>query len=571
MKALKIICLVLLVLVVSVVIGAIVFLKTFDLNKLLPQITQEASKAMGREVTIEAINLNLTLSGITLDLGNVVIANEAKVSNKPFVRIPQVNLALDIWPLISTRALLVKSIGVGQAELNYVDVNPQLPLNISVKNINVAIRDFSLTKSFSFKADASLLSAQNNIQVKGDVLIDMAAMGARVSNLLIKTDLAQVELTQLGAVTPILGQVPMPTKLQGQLNVMVSKVDVSPKGAADLEAQVILSDGMVAFDQFLLSALTQLKAKADLDLKDIHLKELSFMLAGGSVVAHGDLSDYTNRQLFKMDLNLDGIKAEELIEQKTWPLELKGRVAGRVDVAGEGFTPAGLSRHLKGSGEFVVKEGIIERLNLVKAILGSTLSVVPGLADSIDNLLSGALKEKVGGDTTVLDKAELKFTVEEGILHVDEGVVSSKIFDVTLQGMMNDQLKVDMRTVFQLAEDVSASLADQVNELNYLMDDSKRITVAASIAGVVPALVYKPDVDLKKVASNALIEEGSKQLQKVIEKNPEVGSILNAVFGGKQNQDGDSTDQDQQPADNAAPSQEKTKKIINDVLGNFLK
>jgi hypothetical protein len=40
------------------------------------------------------------------------------------------------------------------------------------------------------------------------------------------------------------------------------------------------------------------------------------------------------------------------------------------------------------------------------------------------------------------------------------------------------------------------------------MDDSKRITVDASLKGVIPHLKYKPNKDFRKKSKKALIEEG---------------------------------------------------------------
>ncbi len=136
-----------------------------------------------------------------------------------------------------------------------------------------------------------------------------------------------------------------------------------------------------------------------------------------------------------------------------------------------------------------------------------------------------------GAESTQIDKVEAKFTVEEGVLYLDEAIVSSKVFDLLAKGSMNYLLAVDMQTKLHLSVEASQAVSEQVKELGYLMDEEKRIAINAGISGTIPKLSYKPDVDLKRIGTNALVEEGSKQLQKVIEQNPEVGAIINDVLG----------------------------------------
>ena len=79
---------------------------------------------------------------------------------------------------------------------------------------------------------------------------------------------------------------------------------------------------------------------------------------------------------------------------------------------------------------------------------------------------------------------------------------------------------MDMQTMLHLNGDISAALVNELDGLKYLMDDSKRIAIDASLKGVIPHLKYKPNKDFRKKSKKVLIEEG--------------GNILGVLLGGGQ-------------------------------------
>ena len=53
--------------------GLAVFIQTFDLNRYLPQLTEQASKILGRKVTVERAGFNLSLArGIVADIAAIL-------------------------------------------------------------------------------------------------------------------------------------------------------------------------------------------------------------------------------------------------------------------------------------------------------------------------------------------------------------------------------------------------------------------------------------------------------------------------------------------------------------------
>jgi len=138
--------------------------------------------------------------------------------------------------------------------------------------------------------------------------------------------------------------------------------------------------------------------------------------------------------------------------------------------------------------------------------------------DGIDNLLSGQLKETLGADDTIIEKAEAKFSFHDKTIFIDDSLVKTNIFELTAQGSMDQGFNMDMQTMLHLNEDVTAALVDKLEGFKYLMDDSKRIAIGASLKGVIPHLKYKPNKDFRKKSRKALMQEG--------------GNILGIFLGG---------------------------------------
>ena len=138
--------------------------------------------------------------------------------------------------------------------------------------------------------------------------------------------------------------------------------------------------------------------------------------------------------------------------------------------------------------------------------------------DNIDNLLNGPLKDKFGAEDTLIKKAQVKFAYHDKTVFIDDSLVQTNIFELTAKGSMDQEFNMDMQTILHLNEDVSATLVNELGGLKYLMDDSKRIAIGASLKGVIPHLKYKPNKDFKKKSKKALMKEG--------------GNILGVLFGG---------------------------------------
>ena len=185
------------------------------------------------------------------------------------------------------------------------------------------------------------------------------------------------------------------------------------------------------------------------------------------------------------------------------------------------------------SGEAFFADGRLENFNVLKAVLGR-INVIPGLGEQIEGLLSETLREKLGGDTTVLDKARVQFTIRQGQIFIDDAVVQSPLFEGGIKGAAGFDGTVSMDVSFYVAKDLSQEITRSITPLQGILDQDGRLYVPGKLTGQAPKLRYIPDANYlaKKIVTSEGVKQISQQLEKALNKNPEVKEILNNVLNG---------------------------------------
>ncbi len=626
MKAVKIIFAILLGLIVVIGLGLFIFVKTFNLNKHLPQITAELSKSLGRTVNISKADLNLSFSrGIYLQLSDLSIADDERFSKEAFFVLPQAQLGVQILSLLTKHtidigdivlthpsiqiirdakgminaqtiatptdvstetgatpeppqakasksssvqglpALSIKSIVVNEAQVHFVDLNPAMPLDIHIPVVNIKVEGLSWNNSFDITANAQVFANGPNIFIKSKARLDMAASAMTVEHTDANLDLATIDAAQLKTLSPILAQAPLPKSLSGQLTATVPSFTVGANGVSGFNAAIVLTNGTIGMPAPIPS-LSSVSISSTVDLADVHVKEFSLGLGGGKVTGTADLLGYVQSQSYKFNAKLDGLFVEQLVDQKDLPVGVKGKLSGQVSGGSQSFDPMVALRNMNVQGDFRLNEGVLERLNISKIVLGSVLGKIPGLAEMADGFLAQKINDAIGDESNVIDQAGLKFNMHDLIVVIEDGFLNSKPLTVKAKGTMplRGETQINVSTIF--TKETTDKIVSKVKELESLKLDDGLIHVDGIIGGELPNLKFTPDVDISRIGRNVAVNEGSKALDKVIEKNPEVGQILNAVFGG--NKDAAASG-DQGAAD--SQGQSKSKELINNVLGNIFK
>ena len=508
----------LIVIIVLIGIAAFIFISTFDLNKYINPISNQASEALGRQVNIGYAKLHLDIfKGIDLHLKNITIAEDEHFGKKDFVRLEALTTSLDVQALISRHEivltsvelsglhvniirdekgtinaqtigpestvvdqsivqpstptsstqlpsvppsmpqLLVKNIRITNSGLDYEDKNPSMPLHIPINQIAMNIDNFSLIEPFAVTFKAAVLSKSPNVDVHTNVVLNIVQFAAMVKDLNATSDLALIDFSQFKTAMPSWSQIPWPTSARGAFKFKADPFTISTKGLSGIKAQANVDNFALNVLEYPLS-LQSLSSNIDIDLS-------------------------------------------------------KSDLSGRVDVT--------------------ATSGKIEHLNLTNIIL-SKLNGISVIGLVLSELVKGGLVDLALGDKTLINGAMFDSKFGDGVITINTFNLNTQ--PMVIDGQGNVQLKglnVDVMTNISMSTEITQKLSKSAKPLQGLVNDKGSIFIPGRISGVIPKVSYSPDIAYitQKLGTSEAVDALGKQLDKVIEKNPEVGNILNAVFG----------------------------------------
>jgi len=157
------------------------------------------------------------------------------------------------------------------------------------------------------------------------------------------------------------------------------------------------------------------------------------------------------------------------------------------------------------SGEIFISGVVIKDFNIIKTVFSQALGSFSG---SVEGLLNGSLKDKLGPPDTNIEKAEIKFAFHDKVLDISDSTIQTNMLEFNAKGSMDEGFNLNMDTMLHVNNDISSVLVGELDGLRYLCDDSKRITIGASLSGEITHLKYKPNKDFRKKSKRFLIEEG---------------------------------------------------------------
>jgi AsmA protein len=140
---------------VVVVLLAMALLPLFvDGSKYVPEIEQQLTTSLGRQVTLGKLSLNLFAGGLSAD--SLTIADDAAYSTQPFLQSKQLKVGVELMPLLLRKELHVKKLSI---------VHPQIQM---IQNAD-GKWNFSTIGTTAAKSNSSGASEQNS-QLQVDTL-----------------------------------------------------------------------------------------------------------------------------------------------------------------------------------------------------------------------------------------------------------------------------------------------------------------------------------------------------------------------------------------------------------------
>ncbi len=106
------------VIIAAVIIVFAVVPWLVNVNRYRPEIESRISAALGRQVRIG--NLSLSLLSGSVQAENISIADDPAFSSSPFVQAKQLNVGVQLWPLITSQQINITSLTLQQPDVNLI-------------------------------------------------------------------------------------------------------------------------------------------------------------------------------------------------------------------------------------------------------------------------------------------------------------------------------------------------------------------------------------------------------------------------------------------------------------------
>lgn len=623
MRVLKTIFLVIFVFIILLISGAFIFLKTFDINRYKPEIIRQLSKNLGREIGLDRIDLQLSFNkGIEVGLKGLSIADGPQFSSDKFFQVNNISLGVDLMAYFKNKqlsvstvkfdspritiirdkngalnvgqiaaqddragktgpgpgasvsqpqqkqereisvdslpALLVQSIVVEDAVVKFIDQSFEPPLSVEVSKIGMKIDQFSLTQPFPFQINARAFSNAENVRAQGQAQLDIAHSQVSIKDLAVTSDLSQCDLKALKETLAFIKGASFPEKLSGDIRLVSKSIVLGPEGLIGLSAKGDLNNGSVKFKELQLP-FDSIQGSMDISQSQLEVKNFSMNLGEGKITGTGNVKDYLGQQEYQFELAAENINLVEVIDQKSQPVQLQGKVFGKMKGQGKGFDPALALTTLVSEGNWEIKDGLLTDINVLKTVLDK-ISMLPNLAERVTEHLPDKYKGKLSNKDTVLNRVKIVVSVANGGVVIQSAEMEADEFLLSGQGQLSFDQKIDLRAFLYIPKDLSLSMGEAVPELTYILGDDDRISIPIDVKGP----LSKPSVvpDLEYLGKRIYQNKGREELDKILDK----------VFGGESKREGTTNPNGEvQPAPDQESDVPVERKIIENILDNIFK
>lgn len=573
-----------------IVIGLVVFVVTFDLNRYKPMIVSKLEAAIGNSVRIDHLSLGWN-GGLSLVLNRFDVYPDAKAGGEPAISIDRVSAILELAPLLKREIsigsvvinhphlhlvrsgssayvaglgsstgkttpassgaafaavpVLVKAVRFEDGEIRLTDTTSSPPSEIEIRKLDASFDHASMDKPIRVDARMAVLGGQQNVFVTGRVYLPLGTnRTGTLENVRLKVDLGGFDSGELARAIPGLGRI----GFGGETVVDLDRLTFDSGGVHELAGVVQLSQGKIIIPE-LQNAVERIGVSGSFQKDRLEIKRLSADFAGGKAEASGSIDQLLGPAVSNLQGTLAGFSLESFQPEapKDAP-RIQGKLSGSFRISSAGLNTPQISRSLAGEVEAQINEPVIVNFNLVREVF-ARLSLLPRLVETLEKRLPENYGEKLKRRDTVLNPIHLQGKIGNGQLVFDNVLLVSDTF--VLNGRMVIALDGSFSgtAVLRLDPDLSAALIRSVTELQYLTDAEGRLEIPVQVQSDGRRLAIAPD--LQYVAAKLAVVKTQEVLGKWLEKK----------VGGKSGTSGD--EPNQQPAPQGD--------LVSSLIGGLLK
>src|SRR5512146_1711170 len=104
--------------IVVLIVIAVALPFFIDANQFKPKVEAEATKALGRPVTVGNLSLSILSGGVSAD--NLSVADDPAYGKEPFLTAKSMVIGVELWPLITSRKLNIESFTINHPTVNLI-------------------------------------------------------------------------------------------------------------------------------------------------------------------------------------------------------------------------------------------------------------------------------------------------------------------------------------------------------------------------------------------------------------------------------------------------------------------
>ncbi|HEY2922396.1 MAG TPA: AsmA-like C-terminal region-containing protein [Candidatus Binatia bacterium] len=265
--------------------------------------------------------------------------------------------------------------------------------------------------------------------------------------------------------------------------------DVDANGEIQLDNGQLLLTGSVTSRQGSLQPFEFDNLRSDMTLSATGLtfKNLTLQILNGTLRSDGYWASVgENSRRLQTSWQVDALDMRRLIAQ--WIPQLKdrieGQLIGKAQFEATATDGAGMKDGLKGSGEALIRRGVIRDFNLVSHLLlrgsGTTVSAAS------TSRLSPGFAALVKRPDTPIDSLKANFVIDHRRIHTEDLIITTPDYTITGAGWIGFNRSTKWNGLIVLSPRLTQEVQRDYRIIRYLLDRRGRLGISFGVEGKIP-------------------------------------------------------------------------------------
>ncbi len=561
----------LVVLIVLVVGGAAVFLATFDADRYKGVIIETLEKSLGEKVSIGHIGLGWR-GGLAFEISNLAISPDELAQRTPGIKLESASAQIRLLPLLkkdvqitsfrldrpsikaerlSDGTLLlggidfskktgsapapggaaggaektpfkfsVDSIRIRDGNFAFIDRTGALAAPVEVNDLDLDVKNFSLTEPFSFEAAASVFGRGQNVKLSGRARIGKDGAATQIENFVVRTDLSELDTAKLSALLPALRE--LKSRPEGLLTAEVEYLELAPGALATAKGRMTLKKGKLAFAA-MESPVEDIDLAASFAHYEAVVDHLSARTAGGQIKLAGKVSGLDADPVLTLRGSAAGLSLAELVRAANPDApQLNGHVNVDFEGQAQGLAWQSISRTLNGRARVRMDDGVLLNYNLLRELI-SKISMIPGAESAFQTNFPQIYQQRMNERSTVLRPLDLQARIVNGIFVFQELRIDTDYALINGAGQVGLDRRLDVRANLIVNQEISRAAAGAFNPVQLLFNNAGEIVIPLTMQGMLPQIRVLPDTQY--VAQKLLSGKAQEFIQGFVNDPSKLGNI----------------------------------------------